>query len=111
MGGSKFLPYNGYTNNCQDFIMGILKGNSLGNPTIYKFVKQNTSSIFKNNPVFAGIQKFVTDLGAKFNILREGAGLSAAQKKRYSSWKYYRTPEFNKIWTEIMHKERNKQNG
>merc|ERR1712100_862238 len=43
--GGKFLPYNGYTNNCQDFIMAILKSNNLGNQTTYKYVKQNTSSI------------------------------------------------------------------
>ena len=38
--GRKFLPYSAYNNNCQDFLMAILKSNKLGNQTVYKFVKQ-----------------------------------------------------------------------
>ena len=71
--GRKFLPYSAYNNNCQDFLMAILKSNKLGNQTIYKFVKQNTTSIFKTNPAFTKFTNFITELGAKINILKEGA--------------------------------------
>ena len=80
--GRKFLPYSAYNNNCQDFLMAILKSNKLGNQTIYKFVKQNTTSIFKTNPVFTGITNFITDLGAKINILKEGAGLKQKRRRK-----------------------------
>ena len=80
--GRKFLPYSAYNNNCMDFIMAILKSNKLGNQNIYKFVKQKTKSIFKNSPVFTGITNFITDLGAKINILKEGAGLKQKRRRK-----------------------------
>jgi len=79
--GNSFLRYDSWTSNCQDFILNLLKSNNLGNQTTYKFVKQNTSSIFKGNPIFHGITKFVTDLGAKFDILTKGAGHKSQKGK------------------------------
>jgi len=72
--GAKFLPYDGFKNNCQSYIISILKANNLGNETIYKFVKQDTSGIFKTSPIFAKVTRLVTDLGAKLDILKQGAG-------------------------------------
>ena len=80
--GRKFLPYSAYNNNCQDFLMAILKSNKLGNQTIYKFVKQNTTSIFKTSPAFTKFTNFITDLGAKINILKEGAGLKRKRRRK-----------------------------
>ena len=62
--------------------MAILKSNKLGNQNTYKFVKQKTKSIFKNSPVFTGITNFITDLGAKINILKEGAGLKQKRRRK-----------------------------
>ena len=62
--------------------MAILKSNKLGNQTIYKFVKQNTTSIFKTNPAFTKFTNFITDLGAKINILKEGAGLKQKRRRK-----------------------------
>ena len=72
--GKKFLPYSGFNNNCQDFLMAIMKSNGLGNSDTYKFVKQHTTSIFKGNPTFRKVTDFITDLGAKFDIIKQGAG-------------------------------------
>jgi len=79
--GSKFLVYSPNNSNCQDFLLSILKANGLGNETHYKFIKQDTSSIFKNSPIFTKITNFVTDLGAKFNILKEGAGVKKKKSR------------------------------
>ena len=68
--GRKFLPYSAYNNNCQDFLMAILKSNKLGNQTVYKFVKQNTTSIFKTSPIFTKFTNFITDLGENKHFKR-----------------------------------------
>ena len=72
--GSKFLPYSGVDNNCQDFLTAVMKANQLGDESHIKFIKQNTSSIFKKNPIFAKLTNLVTDIGARINVLQEGAG-------------------------------------
>jgi hypothetical protein len=63
--GGKFLPYSAYDNNCQDFIIAVLKSNHLGNESVYKFVKQDTEDLFKASGTHT--RKFantLTDLGA-----------------------------------------------
>ena len=100
--GKHFLPYNAYTNNCQDLLMNILKANNLGDGDTYKFVKQNTSSIFKDSPIFAGIAKFATDLGAKVDILKKGAGLSKNQKEMMKQHSQHHTHQHLASMTKLM---------
>lgn len=72
--GDKFFKYSAYNNNCQDFIMALLKGVNAGTQENYDFIKQETKELFRGLP---GTRKFantVTDLGATFNTIIEGAG-------------------------------------
>ena len=61
--GARFLPYQSNSNNCQVFIMGVLDGNGLNSPELTNFVKQDTRSIFKNNPALRKFANTLTDLG------------------------------------------------
>lgn len=73
--GDKFFRYSAYNNNCQDFIMAMLKGVGIGTQENYDFIKQDTKSLFKD---LEGTRKFantVTDLGAIVNTITEGAGI------------------------------------
>jgi hypothetical protein len=73
--GDKFFRYSAYNNNCQDFIMAMLKGVGVGTQENYDFIKQDTKSLFKD---LEGTRKFantVTDLGAIVNTITEGAGI------------------------------------
>lgn len=73
--GDKFFRYSAYNNNCQDFIMAMLKGVGVGTQENFDFIKQDTKSLFKDLP---GTRKFantVTDLGAIVNTITEGAGI------------------------------------
>ncbi len=70
--GAKFIPYSAYNNNCQDFIIGVLKGSKIGNETDYTFVKQNTDSLFKNDPTLRKVANTLTDLGARVNVITSG---------------------------------------
>lgn len=72
--GDKFLKYSAYDNNCQDFIMAVLKGSQIGTEVNYNFIKQDTKELFRGLP---GLRKFantVTDLGAVANVALTGAG-------------------------------------
>jgi hypothetical protein len=59
--GDRFLPYQSASNNCQVFIMGVLDGNGLNNSDLTSFVKQDTKSIFKDNPVLRKFANTLTD--------------------------------------------------
>ena len=72
--GDKFFKYSANNNNCQDFIMALLKGVGAGNQQNYDFVKQDTQELFKGLPFFRKLTNTVTDVGAKFNEIIEGSG-------------------------------------
>ncbi len=75
--GEKFLTYSSSSNNCQYFIMAILQANQFGNVSKYaNFIKQDTESIFKNNPTLRKIANTFTDLGGNMSVLVNGQGTS-----------------------------------
>jgi hypothetical protein len=73
--GDKFLPYQSASNNCQVFIMGVLDGNGLNNSELTAFVKQDTKSIFANNPALRKFANTLTDIGGYGNALLQGGEL------------------------------------
>jgi hypothetical protein len=73
--GDKWLRYSAYNNNCQDFIIAVLRSSNLGNDTVYNFVKQDTKSLF--DPSLRKIANTITDLGAKVNEITTGAGIGS----------------------------------
>ena len=73
--GGNFLPYDPATQNCQDFILSLLKANNILTEELNSFVKQNTSEIFKQNPNLAKISRKLTDVGAAINVIQQGGSL------------------------------------
>ena len=73
--GEKFLPYSASTNNCQNFILNVLRGNNLNTPEFESFVKQDTSSLFANDPFLKKTSDKLTNLGASMNVLQSGGSL------------------------------------
>jgi len=71
--GKRFIPYNPASNNCQDFITGMLLSNGVNDPSVLDFVKQDTASIFKS-PAFKKFAVGVTDIAGNFNKLIQGGG-------------------------------------
>lgn len=68
--GDNFFKYSAYGNNCQDFIIAVLKSNDLGDSSVFEFVKQNTEDIFRTNPTLRKLVNTVTDIAGRFT----GAG-------------------------------------
>ena len=79
MGDALFFSYNPFTNNCQNFLLNILRANRILqiNPDAQQFIYQDKiSEIIKNiNPLTQKVAETVTDTAHRFNILTEGAGL------------------------------------
>lgn len=73
--GGNFLPYDPANQNCQDFILSLLKANKILTSELADFVKQDTSEIFKQNPNLAKISRGLTDVGAAINVIQQGGRL------------------------------------
>jgi len=87
MGDDRFLKYDAYDNNCQNFVLNILKANGLGDEKDYEFVKQDTEELFKTSPYLRTLARSITDLAGLFT----GVGISNYKiqsvifdKKKYS---------------------------
>ena len=74
--GKKYFDYSAYNNNCQDFIMALLKGSGIGTQEDYDFVKQESKALFKNDPFLRKFANTVTDIGGKANEIMFGSGIS-----------------------------------
>jgi hypothetical protein len=62
--GDKYFLYNAYDNNCQDYIMAILKANQLGNDGDVKFIKQLTTNM-EGELILRSALNHITDLGTR----------------------------------------------
>jgi hypothetical protein len=65
--GSAYFTYAGLTNNCQDFILSILKSNNIYDEQLFKFIKQDTQYIKKNWPTLKNIMNFSTNIAGIFS--------------------------------------------
>lgn len=68
--GAKFLKYSANDNNCQDFIVSMLRANKIGSASDISFVKQDTKFLFKNLPYLRKMSNTATTVGARVNVLK-----------------------------------------
>jgi hypothetical protein len=85
MGKNKFLDYDGYNNNCQDFMMNVLQSNKVSNEENTKFVKQNTQVLFKDSSLLQKVSKKLTDIGASANVLMKGGEIDNTLENKIST--------------------------
>ena len=83
---NSFFYYSAKTQNCQDFVLGILNANHIGNEENRLFTKQNTDQLFDNSDFLRKFSNSITDLGARVNVIKEGAG------NRYRRRQFSRIP-------------------
>jgi hypothetical protein len=72
MGKYKFYSYSAKNNNCQDFILAILKSNNINIPEVEEFIKQDTQEIFKSLPSF--FEKFSQGITDSFGRVKQFFG-------------------------------------
>ena len=75
--GPKYFKYSANDNNCQDYIMALLRGGNVGTQQDYNFIKQDTTALFKDDSFLRKLSNSVTDLGAKVNEITTGTGLNS----------------------------------
>ena len=73
--GGNFFTYSAKDNNCQDFIVSFLTANNIGDETDRSWVKQETKVLFEGNDRLRKIANTLTDIGARVDVLRQGAGV------------------------------------
>jgi hypothetical protein len=74
--GVKFFRYSANSNNCQMFINDVIKSNNINNPEYTEFIKQDTSAIFKDNPIFRKLANSVTDIASAANNVSSNGFIS-----------------------------------
>lgn len=75
-----FYQYNAKTNNCQDFLLMVLKSNDLLNDEAKKFIKQDLETLFQNLPSWSNkFTQLLTDLRSKIS---EIFGLGNKRKRK-----------------------------
>jgi len=79
--GGNFFTYSAKDNNCQDFIIAFLKSNKIGTETDASWVKQETKVLFEGNDRLRKIANTLTDIGARFDVIQQGAGVKKKKKK------------------------------
>jgi hypothetical protein len=74
--GDKYFRYHALENNCQDYIMALLKASGLATAEITKFVKQPVEQLVKELPGYTGkVAKTLTDIAGKASEVIEGRGM------------------------------------
>lgn len=73
--GTPFFTYDAFTNNCQAFILSILKANGLASPDITAFVSQDAEALLKELPEHVpAFASAITNLAGFWNRLYKGQG-------------------------------------
>lgn len=85
MGVRDFFGYSARDNNCQDFIKSIFKANDIGDDTDIQFIKQDTKQLFDRLPYLRKFANTMTDLGARFDVLYQGAGILNEKNKIFDN--------------------------
>lgn len=90
-GIDNWFLYSAFTNNCQIFIMNILKGNGLNKDEYEKFIFQDLSKLIQSQPSHVNkVAQGITDMGASVDKL-----LGNGKKKHLLS--HLNEDEFHKV--------------
>jgi hypothetical protein len=80
--GTDFYKYDPFFQNCQDFVMALLRGNGLGNEEVFKFIKQPIDELIQEVPSWTGkIARALTDAGGVVDTIMYGQGKSKPMPK------------------------------
>lgn len=83
MSDRRFFQYNAFENNCQDFLLGLLKANGMASAEVSKFIKQDAEKLVAQMPGYIKkISQFATDAGGKISQITSGQGRTRKKKTR-----------------------------
>ena len=85
----RFFMYDGSTSNCQDFLIGLLKGSHSLTEEARTFIKQDTQHLFDNMPQTQSMMNRITDLAGKLDIISQGGNIPTNIKTYHEFARYY----------------------
>jgi hypothetical protein len=77
--GDNFFIYDTKNTNCQNFVANILKANKLDTPENIKYIVQDTTTIFNNLSKFHKFSRYLTDLAARLDVIRQGGDINPSK--------------------------------
>lgn len=80
MGDHHFFQYNAFENNCQDFLMGLLRANGILTSEASQFIKQDAVALLKKMPSYLStVAQGATDTAGR---VKQALGLGKKKPKR-----------------------------
>ena len=80
--GNKYFLYQSFGNNCQDFVLSVLRANNINiNKHDTDFIKQDVKGSLKNNTFLRKASNSLTDLARVADVAYHGAGMKSKNKK------------------------------
>jgi hypothetical protein len=77
--GDRYFLYDGYTNNCQDWIVDLLIANGIATPENLAFVKQPLEQVLESLPSYTStLMRLATNAGAIADVALKGRGRARA---------------------------------
>jgi len=77
--GGKYFTYSAKDNNCQDYLLSMIKSSGIGTEEDYKFVKQDTKQLFEGMPYLRKFANSITGFAGKLDVLISGRGFSGKE--------------------------------
>jgi hypothetical protein len=72
--GKNYFIYNSISNNCQIFLIELLKSNGLLTEQLQSFIYQDVKTLFNKLKYIQPVVDTLTDLGTRLDILQKGSG-------------------------------------
>jgi hypothetical protein len=77
--GAKYFTYSAKDNNCQDYLLSLLKSSNIGTDEDYKFIKQDTKQLFQGLPYLRKFANSITGFAGKLDVLISGRGFGGKE--------------------------------
>lgn len=80
MGMQRFNLYDPFKNNCQDFLLNLLRANNIASPKLEQFIKQDVEDLIDEFPKTAKFAKATTDIGGiAQDVLEVGQDIASSK--------------------------------
>jgi hypothetical protein len=81
--GANFFPYDAFNNNCQNFVIGLLRANGVADPDTEAFVLQPVDQLLRRLPFYASpVANVVTNIAGLADVAIYGEGKDIVMKSK-----------------------------
>ena len=99
--GNKFLPYHASNNNCQTYILSLVKASGALNAQHQQFIQQETTDLFHGKPL---VRKFSNAIISAYSKAKGGDIEAASKSKNVNPWLKF-VKELREKYPNLSYKE------